>query len=195
VIGCAPDDNIDVVGLKIMYEQLSLFPRIAYVAPAAGAVLCDVMLRQWLKDNNVLVVHTVRRNHLKMVVSLARATQTGQFHSRDGGARTIQERIVLPPRGLIARLRRIEAAEKAARGAIRKLRVIDVWYEDYVGEKRPEVEQRLCAAMGQVVPDGGLRSPLAKVSSDGLRDAIENYDQIASLLSGTRFARFLGDLG
>jgi len=68
---------------------------------------------------------------------------------------------------------------------------IEVWYDDYVGSQRVDVDKRICAELGQDLPVGGLQSPLVKVSSDNLREAISNYDEVAALLAGTRFEVFL----
>jgi hypothetical protein len=94
-------------------------------------------------------------------------------------------------RGLKTRLMRIEAAERTARKIIKDLPTIEIYYEDYVSSQEAADDARLCRALGQSVPAGGLTSSLAKVTSDHLRDVIQNYEQVAAHLSGTRFARFL----
>lgn len=182
--------GVDAVGFKLMYEQVSLVPKLSYLAPTAGRLFHDRVLLQWLKENQVLVVHALRRNHLKVVVSHARAAKTRQFHSRDavdGRA----AKIVLPMRGLVPRLRRLEHAEAVARQMITGLRVVEVRYEDYVGRERSRIDRCLCAAMGVTMPPGGLTSPLAKVSGEDLSEVVANYDELASTLSGTRFEKFL----
>jgi len=191
VIESDPGAGIDVVGMKVMYDQISLWPKLSYLLPPVGRVWHDLRLLRWMRNNEVLVIHTLRRNHLKMLTSHTLAARTGRFHSRDASQTAAASMINLPLRGLIIRLQRIESAEKVARDAIRGLRSMEVWYEDYVGPQGQEIEARLCAAVGQQVPAGGLTSPLAKVSSGNLRDTITNYDDVARHLSGTRFERFL----
>jgi hypothetical protein len=71
------------------------------------------------------------------------------------------------------------------------LPTVEVFYEDYIGTDGADQDIRLCAALGQSAPKGGLSSPLKKVASDNLPDVIANYDQVAAFLSGTRFERFL----
>jgi hypothetical protein len=89
------------------------------------------------------------------------------------------------------RLQRIEAAERVARDAMRGLPALEVCYEDYVGPQSHEIEAQVLAAIGLRVPDGGLRSPLAKVTSDNLQHTLSNYDDVVRRLSGTRYERFL----
>lgn len=181
--------NIGAVGFKVMYNQMSLWPRLGYLVPRAGSLLQDHSLRRWLGANQVVIVHTLRRNRLKVLVSHALAAQSGRFHSRDPVAG--KHTVVIPLRGLKARLRRIEEAENAARAVILGLPTVEIFYEDYVGSGGVGQDIRLCAALGQMAPKGGLSSPLRKLASDNLRDVIANYDQVAASLSGTHYERFL----
>jgi hypothetical protein len=71
------------------------------------------------------------------------------------------------------------------------LPTIEITYEDYISVGGAEEDARLCAALGETVPEGGLSSSLTKISSDDLRDTVANYDQVAACLAGTRFERFL----
>jgi LPS sulfotransferase NodH len=193
VVETDPGPGVKVVGMKIMYDQVSLWPKLSYMVPSLGKAWHDVRLLQWMKNNQVLVVHTLRRNHLKMLTSHTLAARTGRFHSRDAAQKSALSMISLPLHGLIPRLRRIETAEKVARDAIQGLSALEVWYEDYVGPEGQEIEAQLCAAIGVQVPDAGLRSPLAKVTSDNLQDTLANYDDVVRHLSGTRFERFLNE--
>ena len=93
--------------------------------------------------------------------------------------------------GLKARLRRIASAERVARSVVRDLPHIEIYYEDYISARRTADDTLLCRALGQPVPAAGLTSSLTKVASDDLRETIENYEQVAGYLRGTRFERFL----
>jgi LPS sulfotransferase NodH len=185
----AASEDVDAIGFKIMYNQMSLWPKLAYLAPRVGRLFEDPAFRRWLHANRVLVIHTLRRNHLKILVSHRLAAESGRFHSRDAEAAKCQ--IVLPVKGLMTRLDLIAAGERAARTAIQDLPSIEVWYEDYVGAQGPAYEARLCQALGQPVPPSGLASALTKVSSDDLHETVRNYDQVAEVLKGTRFEPFL----
>ena len=181
--------DVGAIGFKVMYNQMSLWPTFAYLAPRAGKVLQDRSLRRWLSVNQVVIVHTLRRNRLKVLVSHKLAGQSGRFHSRDPVAGN--HSVLIPLRGLKARLRRIETAERVARATILGLPTIEILYEDYISTGGADQDAHLCAALGQTAQKGGLSSSLSKVSSDDLRDTVANYDQVAAYLSGTRFERFL----
>jgi LPS sulfotransferase NodH len=181
--------DITAIGFKLMYNQMSLWPKLAYLMPAASFALRDPALRGWMQQNQVLVIHTLRKNHLKTLISHDLATQSGHFHSRD--ANVGDRRILVSVQWLKARLRRIELAEKAARNSIAGLPSVEIWYESYIGTGAAEYDARICNALGEQVPVGGLNSPLSKVSSDNLRDVIINYDEVVEDLCGTRFEHFL----
>lgn len=185
---CLPDGTC-AVGFKVMYNQMSLWPKLAYYAPVAGRFFEDPVFRRWLHANRVLVIHTLRRNHLKTLVSHKLATKSRRFHSRD--ADVADRQILLPLFGLKARLARIAIAERVAKTVIRHLPSIEIYYEDYVGAQGAAYDVRLCHALGQSIPPGGLISSLAKVSSDDLRDTVKNYEEVAAHLRGTRYERFL----
>lgn len=187
--GTSTPDSIGAVGFKVMYNQMSLWPKLAYLIPKAAQLLQDPALRSWLKTNRVLVVHTLRRNHLKILVSHELAAQSGRFHSRN--APVADRKVFISLRSLKPRLRRIQLAERAARNSIIGLPTIEIWYENYTGLEGAQDDARLCNALGQPIPVGGLNSPLRKLSSDDLRDTIANYEQVAAHLSGTRFECFL----
>jgi LPS sulfotransferase NodH len=181
--------DIGAVGFKVMYNQLSVWPKVGYLMPSAGRLLQDPALRRWLRANRVLVVHTLRRNHLKILVSHKLAEKSRRFHSRDALGEGCKVVISLP--GLKLRLWRLELAERAARKSIAGLPSVEIWYEDYATGSADEDDARLCAALDLSVPAGGLTSTLSKVSSDDLRQTITNYEQVAAHLSGSRFERFL----
>jgi LPS sulfotransferase NodH len=181
--------NIGAFGFKVMYNQMSLWPKFTYLMPGATQLLHDPALRSWLRANRVLVVHTLRRNHLKILVSLQLAAQSGRWHSRSAPAG--DRKVFISLRSLKPRLHRIRLAERAARNSIVGLPTIEIWYENYTGIGGAQDDARLCDALGQPVPPGGLTSPLRKLSSDNLRDTVANYEQVADHLSGTRFERFL----
>jgi LPS sulfotransferase NodH len=181
--------NVNAVGFKVMYNQMSLWPKFAYLAPRVGQLFQDRSLERWLSANQVVVIHTLRRNRLKVLVSHQLAAQSGRFHSREAPANN--KSVIVPLRGLEARLSRIESAEKVARDSIKGLPTVEVLYEDYVSSVGIEQDAVLCAALGEVVPTGGLSSRLTKLASDDLRATVANYDQVAARLSGTRFERFL----
>jgi LPS sulfotransferase NodH len=182
-------EEIGAIGFKIMYNQMSLWPKFAYLMPKTAQLVRDPSLHRWLRANRVLVVHVLRRNHLKILVSHELATRSGQFHSRNTSVG--DRKVFISLRGLKPRLRRIQLAEAAARSSITGLPTVEIWYENYTSSDGAEDDARLCESLGQPLPAGGLTSPLRKLSGDNLCDTIANYDEVAAHLTGTRFEQFL----
>ena len=181
--------DVGAVGFKVMYDQIALWSRPAFLLPVASRFQQDPALRRWIEDNRVLIIHILRRNHLKILASQKLAAQTGRFHSRNPTGPDMK--VVLSLQGLKLRLRRIELAERAARRYIFGLPTIEIYYEDYTSGGAGEADVAICTALGQDLPAGGLSSPLTKLTSDNLYDTVANYDAVAAHLSGTRYERFL----
>lgn len=180
---------VGAMGVKVMYDQMAVWPRLAFLFPPASLYLRDPALRGWLVANQVLVIHLMRRNHLKTIVSQKLASQSGRFHSRNPPSPEMKVVVSLP--GLKPRLRRMELAVRSARECVKGLPTMEIYYEDYVGGAREQCDAEICTALGQDLPSGGLSSPLQKLSTDDLRDSIVNYDAVVRHLSGTRFEAFL----
>jgi LPS sulfotransferase NodH len=181
--------EFEAVGFKVMYNQMALWPKLAYLAPPTTRLLPDPALRGWLSSNLVLVIHMLRRNHLRTLVSHDLAAQSGRFHSRDSEVEV--RKVTVSLIGLKARLRRIALAERVARATVAGLQAIEIYYEDYVSSDGAKEDSRLCDALGVYLPANGLSSSLTKLSQGHLRDTISNYDQVSRYLDGTRFATFL----
>lgn len=181
--------NFGAVGFKVTYNQISLWPKLAYLVPPVSFLLPDPALRNWLKSNRALVIHVRRRNHLRILVSHALAAQNGRFHSRNPAVK--DEKIWISLRTLKLRLERILLAETVACKVISGLSSIEIYYEDYTNGSARTDDVRLCNALGLSLPVSGLNSPLRKLSPRSMRDTVANYDQVARYLAGTRFECFL----
>jgi LPS sulfotransferase NodH len=181
--------NFAAVGFKVTYNQISLWPKLAYLVPPVSFLLPDPALRSWLRSNRALVIHVLRRNHLKILVSHALAARSGRFHSRNPVVK--DEKIWISLRSLKLRLDRIALAESVARKVISGLPSIEIYYEDYTCGGGRADDVRLCKALGLNLPVSGLSSPLEKLSPGNIRDNVANYDEVARYLAGTRFECFL----
>jgi len=177
------------VGFKVTYNQISLWPKLAYLVPPLSFLLPDPALRNWLRSNRALVIHVLRRNHLRILVSHELAARSGRFHSRNPAVK--DEKIWISLRTLKLRLERIALAESVARKVVSGLPSIEIYYEDYTSGGARADDVRLCNALGVDFPVSGLSSPLQKLSTSSMRDNVANYDEVARHLTGTRFECFL----
>ncbi len=167
--GAAPGEAI---GFKLMHSQVREHP----------ATLA------YLRRRRVRTVHLRRRNLLDRLLSMEAMRQSGVSKSNDDVPPT---RLTVDPTDLVARLRRLARPVTAARTAVRLLGIpaLEVDYEDLVAE--PE---RFADVVGFLLPGdtgGALSSSLRKLVRLDHRQLIENYDEVAAALSGTRFESML----
>lgn len=162
--------GIDAVGFKLMYSQL----RVA--RPLVPALV--------LKRPRI--VHLVRRNALDLVLSKETGAARGALHAKAGeDVRPVTVRV--PTADLLDRLAAHENEVERARARFRRLRLpyLEVGYEDLVRDQ----EQGFGSIFGflGVPPSGQLSSSLQKLNPSAYEQVIENYDEVRTLLAGTRF--------
>ncbi len=140
------------------------------------------------------VILVTRSNVLKTLVSRRAAASSGVYHiSRSLPVKTaVTEWSVRPvpldPRTIIRDLEAISAESSEWRAMIPELPHVEVVYEDYVRDQS-SWNARLASFLG--VPARDLHSDLKKISSDRLREAIANFDEIAPVLAGSAYASCL----
>lgn len=165
--------NTPVLGLRVMYDQLQR-------APTLGPTLLAT---------RPLVVHLVRRNVLATHVSAVRARRTGRFIS--SASTTAAERITLDAESLVASLDRRTSRIELHRRLLAHLSVpvIEVAYEDYVRSPH-EWDSSMLRFLGL---SGGvpLQSDLQRTSLGALADGLDNTEEVAHALRGTRYSSLL----
>lgn len=137
------------------------------------------------------VILVTRRNVLKTLVSRRAAASSGVYHiSRSLPVKTAVTEwsvraVPLDPSTIIRDLDAIAGEPAEWRAMISSLPHVEVVYEDYVRDQ-PAWNARLAEFLG--VPSRDLHSDLKKISSDRLREAIANFDEVAAVLAGSRYA-------
>jgi len=160
------DTSHKAVGFKLMYSQSESFPQVL----------------EYLHDNNVRIIHIVRRNVLKTLISRTVKTARGASHTKSA-VKTTQ--VELREDRLIKHLTRFERENEAWENETHGLPYVKVHYEDFVANKSTELNRMLDLLEVERVPD--LRSDLVKISPDDIRQIVINYDAVAEKLKGTRF--------
>lgn len=158
------------IGFKLMYNQSRQFPTII----------------PYLKSQQVKVIHVVRENTLKTLVSRLTARVRGKYHS------TVQLgaiKISLPIATLVKRLQGIEYQSRQWGEVFGGDNYVRVVYEEFV-QNQSEESARIVDYIG--VRKLAIESPLVKLNPDDLSDIVENYDQVVRVLKGTPFERYLG---
>jgi len=154
------------LGFKLMHSQSDAFPQVL----------------EYLHDHNVSIIHIVRRNVLKTLISRTVKTARGASHTKTA-VKTTQ--VELREDRLLKHLGRFERENEAWEIETRGLPYVKVNYEDFVVNKSAELNRMLEFLEVEKVPD--LQSDLVKISPDDIRQIVTNYDAVAAILKGTRF--------
>ncbi len=142
-------------------------------------------LGDWLEGEPVRVVHLVRMDTLAQHVSRRTAVARGRFHSTD---RLERVTVRLDPEETLMRLRRIDDARIAMRRRFEGGRYHEISYEGFFGEDADRTREDLLRFLG-LEPADVEPPPLLRMNRSPLREIIENYDEVAEALEGTRFQR------
>jgi LPS sulfotransferase NodH len=162
--------DVDAFGFKLMYGQARRYPELV----------------DWCKDHQVRVVHLVRRNTLKMIVSREIAKRRGVYLS----TRSLKPvKVMLKTKGLVLELERLESIVDKYRKAFSSNCCLDVEYEQLISNCDGETN-RILDFLG-IEPNGSLRSKLVKTSSDSLMELVENYQHVCAALRGSPYELLL----
>lgn len=145
--------------------------------------------QKFLAYRDLKVIHLVRRNRLKTVISLEIAFKTGRWtKSRNVGA-PVDKRLHLDPAGVLARLEEIEEGEKATRARFADRDMMEVFYEDLVRSPREAF-----AAVGAFLDVQDLdpeQIRLKKQNPEPIRRLITNFEEVEAALRNTKFEEYL----
>lgn len=165
--------DVTAVGFKVNYSQIKKY-RVTV---------------SWIKENDVKIIHLVRNNLLKRLVSHKIARARNLMHSTQA-VEPIKVRI--DPRILTQHLRKRQIRlDKYRKLFIEVLDVPfhEVSYESLVGDHDTET-QKVLRFLG-IDKFMSLTSELVKVNPDSLEDIIDNYSQVKQTLRNTEFENFL----
>jgi hypothetical protein len=168
----APVPGVKAKGIRLSYEQARKYPEVL----------------PWALENGVRVVHLIRGNGLKAVVSHFTAKKRGFAHATSKVERVT---LKLPPGELMAFLIKREREVERYRALLQDRPCCEISYESFLAQKEKEA-RRVLGFLGidRYVP---LTSRLVKQNTDSLREILENYDEIARTLRGTPFQSYLED--
>jgi hypothetical protein len=158
------------IGFKYMYGQARRLPR------RFPSVV------DYVRDNQITVIHNIRNNYLAVQVSRVLARQTGIYHSEN----PVQARqIDLHATALPGQLRKLRDQDLDWKNRMYNVPYLRVNYEDLVADQRRESE-RILEFLG-VTGVCELKTSLRKVAPRQLSEAIRNYAEVRSVLIGTEF--------
>ena len=164
--------GVHAVGFKLMYNHLT---------PPLAA---------WIEREHPRVIHLVRRNLLKLMVSRLAAEQRGLYHLEPGKAPPA-DRVKLDPAEVASRLEKIAAEVERGTAFADAHGALTVEYEELLSD-RTGTYARVFDFLGAPPWIPG-EEPLRKINPDSLAELVEDFDSVAAALRGTRFDRFTRD--
>jgi LPS sulfotransferase NodH len=171
-------EGVEAIGFKLMYGQFGAYPE----------------LQELLSRRGVAVIHLIRDNLLDLLISKQTAVARDLFHAR-GDVKVSPVHIRVNIGALEAHLRDQEDEVERARCKLDALGwpTLETRYESLVSD--PGAFGGLLRFLGVSDPDRPLISELRKINTPNQKEIVENYDEMAKKLSGTRYDQFLRPTG
>ncbi|MCC0177428.1 sulfotransferase domain-containing protein [Waterburya agarophytonicola K14] len=168
------DTNFDIIGFKIMYNQIQENP--------------EIMLKLLL--DNYRIIHLIRQNYLDVIISRAAKNQHHIAHSNTVQSKTRQ--VTIDTSYLIKDLDRCTRNNKLFSSLLKimPLSVLEITYESM----QEDYNQVLCsvAEFLEVSSDSiTFKSELKRINQGKYSDKIANYDEVLETLSGSSYTKFL----
>ena len=168
------DNDFDIIGFKIMYNQIQDNP--------------EVMLK--LLADNYRIIHLIRQNYFDVIVSRAAKSQHRIAHSTQVQAKAKQ--VEINTNYLIEDLDRCTRNNKLFSLVLKllPLKVLEITYESM----QQDYNQVLCSVANflNVSSDSiTFKSDLKRINKGDYADKISNYDEVVETLSGSSYMRFI----
>lgn len=159
-------------GFRLLYGASKAYPEIG----------------NWMLANEVKVIHLVRENLLKRLISEKTAPLHKMHHPRQG-AEIKTVKIRLDPTETLEKLERKAKRVEAEEATFEVLKPLRVVYEEFSANRDTEAH-RVLQFLG-VSTSEPVGSDLVKINPDNIEALVENYDELCAALAGSQFERFL----
>ncbi len=163
-------DTVKARGIRLSYEQAHKYPEIL----------------EWIIEHDVKVIHLIRENSLKAILSQFTAQKREVYHVTSKVERvTVQ----VPPDKLKKLLTKRTNNIETYRRMFKDRPYCEIFYESFVANQ--ETETRRMLGFLQIDHFMPLTSNLVKQNPDSLKDILENYEEVAQAFRGTAFEKYL----
>ena len=166
------DNQTKAFGFKLMYTQMNPY------------------MTQYIKDNDFYIIHLIRKNFLKTILSRETAKARSMYHaSPEDSVKAVK--VTLDTETLMSDLNTINNEVSENREVFNGCPYTEVYYEDLV-ENKDEVSKSIFEFLG-LDPNGisEMEFPLKKINPDNLEDLIENFDEVERVVSQSEFKAML----
>ncbi len=145
-------------------------------------------IRSWLIKHNVSIIHLIRENILKKIVSGETMKARGVAHIKPN--EMVEDiKIDLDVNMLIPRISAIAKGIRLNSEKFSMLPYLEVYYEDFINDP-PGTAEGIFDFLG-VTNVSNLEMPLKKVNPDPVELSIGNYSEVRMKLLGTPYAKYL----
>ena len=147
--------------------------------------------QKFLTCKDLKIIHLIRRNRLRTVISLEIAFKTGQWtqSGKVNSGEVKLKRLMLDPPKLVKRLEQIEEGEATARSRFYDRQFLEVAYEELVQSPKLVFESvGSYLGVDRIDPD---RIRLRRQNPETLQQLIINYEEVAAALRNSRFEEYL----
>lgn len=165
--------KIKLVGFKLFYYHLT-----------------EQEWNQFLAQDEFLIIHLVRKNRLRTIISLDIAFKIKKWSTiKKSEISDSSKNIILDTSQLIQRLEKIENYEELTRRRFKERNFLEISYEDLVSMPS-ETFSNITSYFG-IHDINYKKTKLKKQNPETIQDLIINYNEVAQLLRNTRFEKYL----
>lgn len=164
-------DGFDAIGFKYMYSQSRYIPRLY------PSVL------QYILDQRIPVIHSIRENYLRVVLSRIVSKSTGVYHANKASGPPPP--VELPVKRLVSELDNLRMQDVSWSEKLSKNPYLKVTYESL----QSDASDRLCHVQSFIGVDyeENLSTPFVQLSNASLSERISNYSAVEKALTGSDF--------
>jgi LPS sulfotransferase NodH len=167
--------------------------------PGIKAVGCKIFYyhltdEEWTKlasHKGLKILHIMRRNRLRTIVSLEIARRTDRWAQTEASSRfdPIEKEVRLETSNLVTRLDQIATDERLIRERFEDQFMYEVYYEDLVADPISRFEDVTKFLEVQQIDVGKIK--LRKQNPEPLSVLISNYKSVRALLQKTKYESYL----
>ncbi|TCK19462.1 sulfotransferase family protein [Thiogranum longum] len=164
------DSHVSAAGFKLMYSQAKRFPEVT----------------NWLLENNVHIIHLIRKNYLRTILSACIAQARGIHHS----SKTLEKtKVIIHPEMAMREMKKISDNINSYCSLFRNNPYIEISYESFVSDR--DAQAKLILEFLAINNFSRLTSELVKNNPYPISELIQNYEEVSDALRGTQFDSFL----
>lgn len=160
-----------IFGFKLMPRQIQRFPQ----------------TRNYIVEHKIPVILLVREHYLERLVSIKVAAKTKVFGAKNSHQKL--NKIILDTSSLIQDLDKMQAQTNEMKELAEKTNHLIISYEDLTVHKVDETQEAIFTFLNTA--SGGLESNMKKLIKNPLDEIIENYEEVAKVLSPSKFNHLL----